>query len=41
VAYDLGKSQAIINLPKNINGQFLWKGKSYKLKSGVNSIRLN
>lgn len=41
VAYDLDKSQAIINLPKNINGSFVWKGKIIKLIGGVNSIKLN
>jgi alpha-L-rhamnosidase len=41
VAYDLAKKQAIINLPKNVNGQFIWKGKSYKLNGGENSLRLN
>lgn len=41
VAYDLRKSQAIINLPKNVSGSFVWKNKGYKLKGGENTIRLN
>ncbi|MES2794883.1 MAG: amylo-alpha-1,6-glucosidase [Bacteroidota bacterium] len=41
VAYDLAKKQAIINLPKNVSGSFVWKSKGYKLKSGMNTIRLN
>lgn len=41
VAYNLDMSQAIINLPKNISGSFVWKGKIIKLIGGVNSIKLN
>lgn len=40
VAYDLAKKQAIINLPKNISGSFVWKYKGYKLKGGVNAIKI-
>ncbi|MCP9755523.1 alpha-rhamnosidase [Lacihabitans sp. CCS-44] len=41
VAYDLDKSEANINLPKNVSGSFVWKNKGYKLKGGGNAIRLN
>lgn len=41
VAYDLNKKQAQINLPKNISGYFIWKGKKQLLKSGENTMRLN
>jgi hypothetical protein len=29
-----GKWKAEITLPKNIEGTFIWKGKTYELKSG-------
>jgi alpha-L-rhamnosidase len=41
VNYDLNKKQAQINLPKNINGYFVWKGKKQGLKGGENTVRLD
>ncbi|CAN5696852.1 hypothetical protein BH10BAC2_BH10BAC2_14590 [soil metagenome] len=34
------KTNALINLPENITGRFIWKGKSYALKPGKNIISM-
>lgn len=34
------KINAVINLPENVTGRFVWKGKSYALKPGKNVINL-
>ena len=38
--YQAGKWNIEIGLPKNTTGVFLWKGKSYVLKPGMNSLKL-
>jgi len=40
VAYKMenNKWKVDINLPEAINGEFIWKGKTYKLKAGKNSF---
>jgi alpha-L-rhamnosidase len=35
-----GRFNAEINLPKNTAGRFIWKGKSYKLQSGKNTLKI-
>jgi len=32
---------ADINLPSKVTGRFIWKGKTYPLKEGKNSLKLN
>jgi hypothetical protein len=34
-----GKWNMKINLPENVTGNFIWKGKSYRLNGGTNSIK--
>ena len=38
--YEAGKWNIEISLPKNTTGVFLWKGKNYVLKMGLNSLTL-
>ena len=38
--YDAGKWNVSINIPVATTGTFIWKGKSYPLKKGINSFRL-
>jgi alpha-L-rhamnosidase len=43
VAYDIvsGKMNAIIDLPKSVQGRFIWKGKTFSLKGGKNNFTLS
>lgn len=38
VQYDFDKKTANIKLPRDLEGQFIWKGKSYSIKSGTQQI---
>jgi hypothetical protein len=38
--YYAGKWNIEIGLPKNTTGSFLWQGKTYFLKAGINSLKL-
>jgi hypothetical protein len=38
--YQEGKWNIEIGLPKNTTGSFLWQGKTYFLKAGINSLKL-
>jgi alpha-L-rhamnosidase len=37
---DNGKLKAIINLPQNTTGRFVWKAKEYQLKAGSNTLAI-
>jgi hypothetical protein len=39
-AFTNGKWKININLPQNTTGEFVWKGKTYELKNGANSLVL-
>ena len=40
VSYNLDKGEAVISLPQQTSGTFIWKGKEYKLNSGKQVLKL-